>query len=123
MPLWATSRALPTLTARGDGRYILSNAKDQTMKLWDLRMAMSTDRCNELDASGPTRTRPYDYDYRWENYDMDEWFPHEHDNSVVTFRGHKVQRTLIRCHFSPGQHQLTLCLLRLTRRLRLRMEP
>ncbi len=92
---------LTYIDSKGDGRYILSNAKDQTMKLWDLRMAMSTDRYNEVDASKATRMREYDYDYRYEDYDMDEWFPHEHDNSVVTFRGHKVQRTLIRCHFSP----------------------
>jgi WD repeat-containing protein 23 len=26
---------------------------------------------------------------------------HPSDNSIVTFRGHKVLRTLIRCHFSP----------------------
>lgn len=32
---------------------------------------------------------------------MDNWFQHPDDNSVVTFRGHKVQGTLIRCHFSP----------------------
>ncbi len=25
------------VTAKGDGRYCLSNSKDQTMKLWDIR--------------------------------------------------------------------------------------
>ncbi len=92
---------LTYIDSKGDGRYILSNAKDQSMKLWDLRMAMSREKYTEKDASKVTRLRPYEYDYRWEDYETDEWFQHEHDNSVVTFRGHKVQRTLIRCHFSP----------------------
>lgn len=89
------------IDSKGDGRYILSNGKDQSMKLWDLRMAMSTNRFEEVDASRCTRQRNYEYDYRWEDYDDYQWFKHPHDNSTVTFRGHKVQRTLIRCHFSP----------------------
>ncbi|OIW31042.1 WD40 repeat-like protein [Coniochaeta ligniaria NRRL 30616] len=89
------------IDSKGDGRYILSNGKDQSMKLWDLRMAMSTNRFEAVDASRCTRQRNYEYDYRWEDYDDYQWFPHPHDNSTVTFRGHKVQRTLIRCHFSP----------------------
>lgn len=92
---------LTYIDSKGDGRYILSNGKDQSMKLWDLRMAMSTSRYEELDPTKYTRQRLYDYDYRWEDYDDREWFQHKHDNSLVTFRGHKVQRTLIRCHFSP----------------------
>lgn len=41
------------------------------------------------------------FDYRWGSYDEDDWYQDPHDNSVVTFRGHRVLRTLIRCHFSP----------------------
>lgn len=92
---------LTCIDSKGDGRYILSNGKDQTMKLWDLRMVMSTERYNE---ANPTRhTRYSDYDYRDPRpYNMStNWFKHPDDNSVVTFMGHKVQRTLIRCHFSP----------------------
>lgn len=40
------------------------------------------------------------YEYRPEN----SRFPvgrHPNDSSVVTFRGHQVRGTLIRCHFSP----------------------
>ncbi|KAJ9155652.1 WD repeat domain-containing protein [Pleurostoma richardsiae] len=87
------------IDSKGDGRYVLSNGKDQTAKLWDLRMAMSTTRFNELNPRQYTRNS--DYDYRWEDYDEDSWRPHPNDNSLVTFRGHRVQRTLIRCHFSP----------------------
>ncbi|KAF4966047.1 hypothetical protein FSARC_6247 [Fusarium sarcochroum] len=90
---------LTYIDSKGDGRYILSNGKDQSMKLWDLRMAMSTDRYTELD---PTRhVGNSGFDYRGGVYDDEDWDVHPHDNSLVTFRGHKVLRTLIRCHFSP----------------------
>ncbi|KAJ2998170.1 hypothetical protein HDV02_004762 [Globomyces sp. JEL0801] len=52
------------LSAKGDGRYIVSNGKDQHY---------------------PRRTPR----------------KHPHDNSVRTFQGHSVLRTLIRCYFSP----------------------
>ncbi|KAK3394091.1 WD40-repeat-containing domain protein [Podospora didyma] len=94
-------QGLTYIDSKDDGRYILSNGKDQTMKLWDLRMAMTTARYEQLDPTRITRPHEYDYDYRWQEYDDRQWFKHPHDNSLVTFRGHKVQRTLIRCHFSP----------------------
>ena len=90
---------LTYLDSKGDGRYILSNGKDQSMKLWDLRMAMSTERFHDM---GRTRYgHSSGFDYRNEMYDDSDWDVHPHDNSLVTFRGHKVLRTLIRCHFSP----------------------
>ncbi|KAL2258341.1 hypothetical protein VTK26DRAFT_8374 [Humicola hyalothermophila] len=95
------TEGLTYIDSKGDGRYILSNAKDQSMKLWDLRMAMSASRFEELDPTAVTRSRDFEYDYRWQEYEDYQWFQHPHDNSLVTFRGHRVQRTLIRCHFSP----------------------
>ncbi|GAB1312265.1 WD40-repeat-containing domain protein [Madurella fahalii] len=95
------TEGLTYIDSKGDGRYVLSNGKDQSMKLWDLRMAMSTTQFRELDPTSYTRSREYEYDYRWQDYHDYQWFQHPHDNSLVTFRGHKVQRTLIRCHFSP----------------------
>lgn len=84
------------IDSKNDGRYILSNGKDQSMKLWDLRKAMSTTRFCELNVRRiPT------FDYRWQDYNESYWDEDPNDNSVVTFRGHKVLRTLIRCHFSP----------------------
>ena len=77
--------------------YILSNGKDQSMKLWDLRMVMSPRDFRGIDP-GYRRTG---FDYRWASYNEDDWYRHPNDNSVVTFRGHRVLRTLIRCHFSP----------------------
>jgi WD repeat-containing protein 23 len=70
------------------------------MKLWDLRMVMSP---RDYERIKPLRrvAREPRFDYRWGSYDEDDWYQDEHDNSIVTFRGHKVLRTLIRCHFSP----------------------
>lgn len=71
------------------------------MKLWDTRM---------LVAAHPGQHKTFDrlttgYDYRFDEYPYadqpDEQPAHPDDNSVMTFRGHKVMRTLIRCHFSP----------------------
>lgn len=89
---------LTYIDSKGDGRYILSNGKDQSMKLWDLRMVMSTNRFREIPSS---RHAHRSFDYRQEPYDEEDWDVHPNDNSLVTFRGHKVLRTLIRCHFSP----------------------
>ncbi|KAF3002291.1 hypothetical protein G7054_g5254 [Neopestalotiopsis clavispora] len=91
---------LTYIDSKGDGRYILSNGKDQSMKLWDLKMMYTTAQFRE---KNPTRHTGFsNFDYRWEPYDDNDWFAHPDDNSVVTFRGgHRVLRTLIRCHFSP----------------------
>lgn len=76
---------LTYIDSKGDGRYILSNGKDQSMKLWDLRMVMSTAKFATINPEAYTNN----FDYRWGNYDQDDWQPHPHDNSLVTFRGHK----------------------------------
>lgn len=70
------------------------------MKLWDLRMVMSPRDFGALQPNRRRATEPH-FDYRWGTYDDDDWYVHPNDNSIVTFRGHKVLRTLIRCHFSP----------------------
>ncbi|KAI9836979.1 MAG: hypothetical protein M1837_003139 [Sclerophora amabilis] len=91
------TEGLTYVDSKGDGRYVLSNSKDQTMKLWDIRKMWSTAEADKIDpmayASG--------FDYRRASFDHSNYTPHEHDCSVVTFRGHSVLRTLIRCHFSP----------------------
>lgn len=91
---------LTYLDSKGDGRYVLSNGKDQSMKLWDLKMMYTTARFEHLNPR--QHTAHSDFDYRWNHYEDRDWFPHPNDNSVVTFRGgHQVLSTLIRCHFSP----------------------
>lgn len=34
------TEGLTYVDSKGDGRYVLSNAKDQTMKLWDIRLVI-----------------------------------------------------------------------------------
>ena len=91
------TEGLTYVDSKGDGRYVLSNGKDQTMKLWDIREMVSTDRFDTID---PTKYSS-GFDYRFAPFEEDDYKPHPHDCSLVTFRGHKVLKTLIRCHFSP----------------------
>ncbi|CAM6097591.1 unnamed protein product [Calypogeia fissa] len=82
----------------GDGQYFISNSKDQTIKLWDIR---------KMSSGPPTRVRPakipaFRWDYRWDDYPgRDKGLKHPYDQSVMTYKGHIVLRTLIRCYFSP----------------------
>ncbi|GES76587.1 WD repeat protein [Rhizophagus clarus] len=85
------------VTAKGDGRYCLSNSKDQTMKLWDIRMMISGERFENMQLDDYRQ----EWDYRSHNYPGDRHFKHPQDVSVMTYRGHSVLKTLIRCHFSP----------------------
>lgn len=41
------------------------------------------------------------FDYRWMDYTHKPQKHHKLDNSVMTFTGHTVLQTLIRCYFSP----------------------
>lgn len=91
------TEGLTYVDSKGDGRYVLSNGKDQTMKLWDLRKMMTTEKFSRLDPSCYTTS----FDYRFMAYEEKGFKPHPHDCSLVTFRGHRVLKTLIRCHFSP----------------------
>ncbi|KAK8506242.1 hypothetical protein V6N12_074290 [Hibiscus sabdariffa] len=83
------------LDSRGDGRYFISNGKDQTIKLWDIRKMSSNTSCN-------LGFRSYEWDYRWMDYPPQARdLKHPCDQSVATYKGHSVLRTLIRCYFSP----------------------
>ncbi|KAJ1435722.1 WD40/YVTN repeat-like-containing domain superfamily [Sesbania bispinosa] len=85
------------IDTRGDGRYFISNGKDQTIKLWDIRKMSSNVNCNRA------YRRSYEWDYRWMDYPPQaKDSNHPCDQSVATYRGHSVLRTLIRCFFSPA---------------------
>ena len=82
------------IDSRGDGHYFISNCKDQTIKLWDIRKMSSTVK--------DCTPKAYEWDYRWMTYPSEaRYFKHPYDQSLSTFRGHSVLRTLIRCYFSP----------------------
>ncbi|KAK2646682.1 hypothetical protein Ddye_021877 [Dipteronia dyeriana] len=83
------------LDSRRDGRYFISNGKDQTTKLWDIRKMSSN-------TSSTPRLRKSDFDYRWMSYPTHaRTLKHPRDQSLATYSGHSVLRTLIRCYFSP----------------------
>ncbi|XVF38597.1 hypothetical protein REPUB_Repub20aG0116000 [Reevesia pubescens] len=84
------------IDSHGDGRYFISNGKDQTTKLWDIRKMSSS-------APYTPRLRDHYFDYRWMDYPSHaRALKHPHDQSLATYKGHSVLRTLIRCYFSPA---------------------
>ncbi|KAI4345512.1 hypothetical protein L6164_012627 [Bauhinia variegata] len=82
------------IDSRGDGRYLISNGKDQTTKLWDIR---------KMSSSAVPAVHGEDWDYRWMEYPSHAGnLRHPNDMSLATYKGHSVLRTLIRCYFSPS---------------------
>jgi WD40 repeat protein len=54
------TEGITNVSAKGDGRYIISNGKDQALRLWDLRkMCSSEDFDNGADRD--FRLRGFDY--------------------------------------------------------------
>ncbi|KAL7751384.1 hypothetical protein RI367_003244 [Sorochytrium milnesiophthora] len=94
------TEGLTYLASKGDGRYCLSNGKDQTMKLWDIRKMMEPAAFNALPDSQRHARRGFDY--RWEEISYNPLQRHKQDCSVLTMTGHSVLVTLIRCQFAPG---------------------
>lgn len=88
------------ISPKGDGRYFISNGKDQKCKLWDIR-TMCTSTSGQLKKD---KIESFDWDYRWQPYPGNpEKVKHPHDRSIATFTGHKVLQTLIRCRWSPAE--------------------
>eukprot|EP01099_Mayorella_cantabrigiensis_P008694 TRINITY_DN821_c0_g4_i1.p1 TRINITY_DN821_c0_g4~~TRINITY_DN821_c0_g4_i1.p1 ORF type:complete len:484 (-),score=75.44 TRINITY_DN821_c0_g4_i1:17-1468(-) len=88
------------IDSKGDGRYLISNGKDQCIKLWDLRKMSS-------DADPPAGQSDWDYRYGAFHaaHHHRELFNgtrvHRDDQSIMSYRGHQVFQTLIRSYFSP----------------------
>lgn len=84
---------------KGDARYFLSNSKDQSMKLWDIRL-MSSNAAVERTKKAVSKQR---WDYRWQQVPKNLCKKNklDGDTSVMTYKGHSLLHTLIRCHFSP----------------------
>uniref|UniRef100_A0A061S995 WD repeat-containing protein 23 n=1 Tax=Tetraselmis sp. GSL018 TaxID=582737 RepID=A0A061S995_9CHLO len=89
------------ISGKGDGRHFISNAKDQTIKLWDLRK-MSPANQHNMERQ-PINLPLFHWDYRWMDYPGKGFdIRHPFDTSLFTYRGHSVLQTLVRCYFSPG---------------------
>ncbi|CAB3410590.1 unnamed protein product [Caenorhabditis bovis] len=85
------------IDSRRDDRYLLSNAKDQTIKVWDLRHFSS-----QRGIEGTRQcVQKQDWDYRWHPAPPGLCEPVDGDSSVMTLRGHSVLHTLVRAKFSP----------------------
>ncbi|KAF7302962.1 WD-REPEATS-REGION domain-containing protein [Mycena kentingensis (nom. inval.)] len=96
--LMGHTEGITYVSAKGDGRYVISNGKDQKLRLWDLRkMRTNEDLQNERGKYYGTN-----FDYRYPHYPKPRFDAHPKDCSVMSYYGHSVLRTLIRCHFSPA---------------------
>ena len=87
------------LDSKGDFRYIITNSKDQTIKLWDTRHPSSQSDIPSVIETVKSNSTSWDY----RNYDrrMMNLRDQQKDDSVKTYSGHLVNRTLIRARFSP----------------------
>uniref|UniRef100_A0A8C1ZG52 DDB1- and CUL4-associated factor 11 n=1 Tax=Cyprinus carpio TaxID=7962 RepID=A0A8C1ZG52_CYPCA len=85
--------------SKGDARYLISNSKDQTIKLWDVRKFSPKEGL----AASRLAVTQQNWDYRWQQVPQRGVLRHKlsGDTSVMTYRGHGVLHTLIRCRFSP----------------------
>nr|XP_056719265.1 DDB1- and CUL4-associated factor 11 [Euleptes europaea] len=88
------------IDSKGDARYLISNSKDQTIKLWDMRKFSGREG---LEASRHAVTQQ-NWDYRWQQVPKKAQRKSKlpGDSSLMTYRGHGVLHTLIRCRFSPA---------------------
>ena len=80
-----------------DPNYFITNSKDQSIKMWDIRVS------NEYHDIANPKTYPISgFDYRIHYYPKVQYKKRSPlDRSVLTMRGHSVLRTLIKCYFSP----------------------
>ncbi len=89
---------LTHISSKGDERYVITNGKDQVLKLWDLRKMHKIPELRHL----PPLCRARGFDYRYMMYPRPanpSRYPG--DCSIQDFSGHHVLATLIRCYFSP----------------------
>jgi WD repeat-containing protein 23 len=113
------------VSPKGDGRYVVSNGKDQTMRLWDLRKMRSYSEWEAMPKRSYGLSPNWDYRsvcrpsllgrratfgyhlrlyvHRNGRYRTPRYDAHPKNCSVMAYRGHHVLRTLIRCHFSPQE--------------------
>ncbi|XP_018910864.2 DDB1- and CUL4-associated factor 11 isoform X2 [Bemisia tabaci] len=89
------------IDSRQDRRHLITNSKDQSIKLWDIRIFSSADALNKTEKAISSHA----WDYRFQKAPKKfckNVKSLEGDSSVMTYRGHSVLQTLIRCRFSPA---------------------
>lgn len=91
-----------SIDVKNDGRYFITNSKDQTIKLWDVRVMSKESQIQEFAAGKRDAFR--DWDYRWNNVPSSYYKVNNlaGDTSVMTYRGHRVMKSLIKAKFSPA---------------------
>ncbi|CAF0795113.1 unnamed protein product [Rotaria sp. Silwood1] len=87
--------------SRMDSRYLISNSKDQTIKLWDMRRFANNVTIQKSRTVSNAINRVWDYragvqPQTLQRHDISG------DPSVCTYRGHSIGYTLIRCYFSSS---------------------
>ncbi|KYR00495.1 WD40 repeat-containing protein [Tieghemostelium lacteum] len=96
---------LTHVTPKGDGVYLLSNSKDHSAKLWDTRkMSNMSVLNNSSDLQQRHTIGRFFWDYRIRPHiDLPTVPKNKNDSSLMTYQGHSVEQTLIRCYFSPTE--------------------
>lgn len=89
------------IDSKGDGRYLISNGKDQCIKLWDLRRMTNKEDPPRGQDNWDYRSGPGFQDELHQNLFSGSRV-HKGDQSIMSYRGHQVYQTLIRCYFSPA---------------------
>ncbi|XP_071959239.1 DDB1- and CUL4-associated factor 11-like [Antedon mediterranea] len=90
---------LTFVDSKGDSRYLITNSKDQSIKLWDLRKFASKDTVDLAKKAVAQQS----WDYRWQPVPRRSNRKKiiKDDPSLMTYRGHAVLQTLVRSYFSP----------------------
>jgi len=92
------------IDSRNDGRHLITNCKDQSIKLWDMRVFSPSEGLENTKRA----VSSYVWDYRWQSVPRKFSSLNKTskrlsgDTSLMTYMGHKVLQTLIRCRFSPA---------------------
>lgn len=71
------------ISPKGDGRYCISNSKDQSLRLWDLRCLRSEE---DIEHWSPLDYGLPNWDYRYMPYRRPRFYSHPEDSSVMTYR-------------------------------------
>jgi len=84
------TEGITNVSAKGDGRYIISNGKDQALRLWDLRKMCSSE---DFDNGANRNCRLGGYDYRCVDSSSGKNEAHMFGQATVITRNRSVPRT------------------------------